>query len=405
MARIIAVVSQKGGVGKTTTAVNLASAFAREGREVLLMEIDPQGAVLPSVGCDDGDVRHSLADVLLDEQIPALSAVLSTPFDGISVVPAIRQTGSQELDLQRVAMDHPLVLREVMDQLAPRYDVVLIDCPPTLGPLMRLCLAASDSFLVPVQAEEYSYRTLERLLQTTDEVQHTLNPDLTCEGLLLTMVDLRTRMSVRVVNQLHENYGDKVLMGMVPRTVTLQEMPVRGRPTVVHAGIEPWRQGLHRSRPRAAGELRTRRIDCTGRRDVDPGRDGRPPGRGRDRGHPLPRGPRRRDHDLELPLDALGQRLHVEHALGQRSRRLRGLGRRRVRPHDQLIRFDRPAPAGWARGPSSGAPRTATRRPHRDSRPRRTQTTRNVRLPTAQNTVPMPSSTTIGRAVCRAPCP
>ncbi len=236
MARIIAVVSQKGGVGKTTTAVNLASAFAREGREVLLMEIDPQGAVLPSVGCDDGDVRHSLADVLLDEQIPALSAVLSTPFDGNSVVPAIRQTGSQELDLQRVAMDHPLVLREVMDQLAPRYDVVLIDCPPTLGPLMRLCLAASDSFLVPVQAEEYSYRTLERLLQTTDEVQHTLNPDLTCEGLLLTMVDLRTRMSVRVVNQLHENYGDKVLMGMVPRTVTLQEMPVRGRPTVVHAG-------------------------------------------------------------------------------------------------------------------------------------------------------------------------
>jgi chromosome partitioning protein len=236
MARIIAVVSQKGGVGKTTTAVNLAAAFAREGREVLLMEIDPQGAVLPSVGCEDTDVRHSLADVLLDEQIPALSAVLSTPFDGISVVPAIRPSGSQEIDLQRVAMDHPLVLREVMDQLAPRYDVVLVDCPPTLGPLMRLCLAASDSFLVPVQAEEYSYRTLERLLETTDEVRQTLNPDLECEGLLLTMVDLRTRMSVRVVNQLHENYGDKVLMGMVPRTVTLQEMPVRGRPTVVHAG-------------------------------------------------------------------------------------------------------------------------------------------------------------------------
>ena len=237
MARIVAIVSQKGGVGKTTTAVNLAAAFAREGREVLLMEIDPQGAVLPSVGCEDAEVRHSLADVLLDEQIPALGAVIATPFEGVSVLPAVRLAAEQELEFERVAMDHPLVLREVMDQLAPRYDIVLVDCPPTLGPLMRMCLAAADSFLVPVQAEEYSYRTIERLLRATDEVARTLNPELTCEGLLLTMVDLRTRMSVRVVNQLHENYGDKVLVGMVPRTVTLQEMPVRGRPTVVHANM------------------------------------------------------------------------------------------------------------------------------------------------------------------------
>ena len=235
MARIVAVVSQKGGVGKTTSAVNLAAAFAREGREVLLMEIDPQGAVLPSVGCEDAAVRHSLADVLLDEQIPALSAVVATDFDGVAVVPAVRVEKKQELDLERVAMNHPLVLREVLDQLAPRYDVVLLDCPPTLGPLMRMCLAAADSYLVPVQAEEYSYRTIERLLDTVEEIRTTLNPELECEGLLLTMVDLRTRMSVRVVNQLHENYGDKVLMAMVPRTVTLQEMPVKGRPTVVHA--------------------------------------------------------------------------------------------------------------------------------------------------------------------------
>lgn len=236
MARVVAVVSQKGGVGKTTSAVNLAAAFAREGREVLLMEIDPQGAVLPSVGCDDATVRHSLADVLLDEQIPALGAVLATDFDGISVMPAVREGQDHELAIERVAMDHPVVLREVLDQLAPRYDIVLLDCPPTLGPLMRMCLAAADSFLVPVQAEEYSYRTIERLLETTDEVRNTLNPELVCEGLLLTMVDLRTRMSVRVVNQLHENYGDKVLVSMVPRTVSLQDMPVRGRPTVVHAG-------------------------------------------------------------------------------------------------------------------------------------------------------------------------
>jgi hypothetical protein len=141
----------------------------------------------------------------------------------------------EELELERLAAGHPLALREVLDQVDTDYDVVLIDAPPTLGPLNRLCLAAADSFLVPVQAEEYSYRTLDRLMRAVEDVQTHFNPDLHCEGLLLTMVDLRTRMSLRVVNQLHENYGDMVMVAMVPRTVSVQEMPVRGKPTVVHA--------------------------------------------------------------------------------------------------------------------------------------------------------------------------
>ena len=242
MARVIAVVSQKGGVGKTTSAVNLAAAFAREGREVLLVEVDPQGAVLPSVGLDDAPVRHGLLDVLRDEQLPALDAVLPTAFEGMSVMPAVRPDlepahgePAPEMELERIALSHPTVLREVIDQVGPRFDVVLLDGSPTLGPLLHLCLAAADSYLVPVQAEEYAYRTLRRLLATADQVRDSINPELECEGLLLTMVDLRTRMSVRVINQLHENFGDKVLVSMVPRTVSLQEMPVRGKPTVVHA--------------------------------------------------------------------------------------------------------------------------------------------------------------------------
>ena len=239
MARVIAVVSQKGGVGKTTTAINLAAAFAREGREVLLVEVDPQGAVLPSVGLADSPVRHALLDVLRDEQIPALDAVIPTPFDGMSVIAAVHPemaaSAGQEVELERIALAHPTLLRELVDQVSGRYDVVVLDGPPSLGPLLHLCLAAADSYLVPVQAEEYSYRTVSRLLETADSIREMLNPELECEGLLLTMVDLRTRMSLRVVNQLHENYGDKVLVAMVPRTVTLQEMPVRGRPTVVHA--------------------------------------------------------------------------------------------------------------------------------------------------------------------------
>jgi chromosome partitioning protein len=116
-----------------------------------------------------------------------------------------------------------------------RFDVILMDAPPTLGSITRMTLAATDSFLVPVQAEEFAFRTLDRLFQAVGDIRRDFNPELACEGLLVTMADLRTRMSVRVINQLHEQHGDKVLMSMVPRTVSVQEMPVRGKPTVVYA--------------------------------------------------------------------------------------------------------------------------------------------------------------------------
>jgi chromosome partitioning protein len=235
MAKVIAIVSQKGGVGKTTTAVNLAAGLAREGKRILLVEVDPQGAVAPSVGVDEAQIHRSLLDCIGPDMVPARDAVLETPLDQVHLLCAVNPARDEELELERLAAGHPLALREVLDQVDTEYDVVLVDAPPTLGPLNRLCLAGADSFLVPVQAEEYSYRTLERLMRAVEDVQMHFNPDLRCEGLLLTMVDLRTRMSVRVVNQLHENYGDQVMVAMVPRTVSVQEMPVKGKPTVVHA--------------------------------------------------------------------------------------------------------------------------------------------------------------------------
>lgn len=235
MAKVIAIVSQKGGVGKTTTAVNLAAGLAREGKRILLVEVDPQGAVAPSVGVDEAQIRRSLLDCIGPDMVPTRDAVLETPLDQVHLLCAVNPARDEELELERLAAGHPLALREALDQVDADYDVVLVDAPPTLGPLNRLCLAGADSFLVPVQAEEYSYRTLERLMRAVEDVQMHFNPDLRCEGLLLTMVDLRTRMSVRVVNQLHENYGDQVMVAMVPRTVSVQEMPVRGKPTVVHA--------------------------------------------------------------------------------------------------------------------------------------------------------------------------
>jgi chromosome partitioning protein len=235
MAKVIAIVSQKGGVGKTTSAVNLAAGLAREGKRILLVEVDPQGAVAPSVGVDESAVQHSLLDCIGPSVTPTPEAVIQTPLDDVHLLCAVDPARDEELELERLAAGHPLALREVLDQVDADYDVVLVDAPPTLGPLNRLCLAAADSFLVPVQAEEYSYRTLHRLMRAVEDVQMHFNPDLKCEGLLLTMVDLRTRMSLRVVNQLHENYGDLVMVAMVPRTVSVQEMPVKGKPTVVHA--------------------------------------------------------------------------------------------------------------------------------------------------------------------------
>jgi chromosome partitioning protein len=235
MAKVIAIVSQKGGVGKTTTAVNLAAGLAREGKRILLVEVDPQGAVAPSVGVDESAVQHSLLDCIGPAVMPTREALIESPLENVHLLCAVNPARDEELELERLAAGHPLALREALDQIDIDYDVVVVDAPPTLGPLNRLCLAAADSFLVPVQAEEYSYRTLERLMRAVEDVQMHFNPDLKCEGLLLTMVDLRTRMSLRVVNQLHENYGDLVMVAMVPRTVSVQEMPVKGKPTVVHA--------------------------------------------------------------------------------------------------------------------------------------------------------------------------
>jgi len=244
MAHVTAVVSQKGGVGKTTTAANLAAALAAVGQNVLLLEVDPQGALIPSLGLHPEEIPHSLVDIL-EGKIEAREAVVRTPFEGLSLLAACLPH-QDELILEDAASRHPLHLREVVDKLVPHFDSILLDGPPTLGHLARMTLAASDGYLVPVQAEELSYRTLARFLSVADSVQADYNPDLKCDGILITMADLRTRMAVKVVNQLHEHYGDKLLVSMVPRTVTLQEMPDRGKPALLYApssrGAESYRE-------------------------------------------------------------------------------------------------------------------------------------------------------------------
>jgi chromosome partitioning protein len=233
MAQVIAVVSQKGGVGKTTTVANLGAALAREGQQVLLLEVDPQGALAPSFGLSARDMTRGLLDVLRGEAA-ASDAIVPTSIEGLSILPAVGAR-VDELALEQLLALQPTQLREVISHFEHRYNAVLIDGSPTLGALTVATLIAADRFLVPVQAEEFSYRTLGRMMSFAAEIQLNYNSDLSCLGLLVTMADLRTRMAVRVINELHENYGDKVLMSMVPRMVALSEMPLRGAPAVIYA--------------------------------------------------------------------------------------------------------------------------------------------------------------------------
>ena len=233
MAQVIAVVSQKGGVGKTTTVANLGAALAREGQQVLLIEVDPQGALAPSFGLAGRDLTRGLLDVLRGESAVG-DAITATSVEGLSILPAVGAR-VDELELEQLLALQPTQLREVIGKLEHRYDAILIDGSPTLGALTVATLIAADSYLVPVQAEEFSYRTLGRMMTFAAEIQLNHNSSLHCLGLLVTMADLRTKMAVRVINELHENYGDKVLMSMVPRMVALSEMPLRGAPAVIYA--------------------------------------------------------------------------------------------------------------------------------------------------------------------------
>ena len=228
MGEIIACANQKGGVGKTTTVVSLASYLAQDGRRVLLIDMDPQGNATSGVGIDKDSVEASVYEILL-EDIDVADAVRPTSIDNLSVLPSNRSLAGAEVELVPNAARERR-LKRVLDGAGEAYDFILLDCPPSLGLLTVNALTAADSVLIPLQCEYYALEGLSQLMATIDLIRDHLNPSLALKGVVLTMHDGRTSLSADVTAEVRRHLGSQVFEAVVPRSVRLAEAPSYGQP-------------------------------------------------------------------------------------------------------------------------------------------------------------------------------
>lgn len=232
MGKIIAVANQKGGVGKTTTSINLSAAFAEMGKKVLLIDCDPQGNATSGLGIEKDGLELSIYDALIND-MPMEEIIIQTQF-GLDMVPSVMDLAGAEVELVNLD-DKQYRLKKSVELVKDRYDYILIDCPPSLGHVTLNALTAADSVLLPLQCEFYALEGLSQLLSTVQLVQEQLNENLRIEGLVLTMYDSRTNLAEQVVEEVKTHFPDMVYATKIPRNVRLSEAPSFGKPIFAYA--------------------------------------------------------------------------------------------------------------------------------------------------------------------------
>ncbi len=232
MGKIIAIVNQKGGVAKTTTAINLAAAVAQRGHKTLLVDLDPQGNATSGLGIDRRGMEHCVYDLLINDA-PIEAVLLHTDYQQLDVIPATIQLAGAEVELVS-AISRENRLRRILRPQRGHYDYIFIDCPPSLGLLTINALSAADRALLPLQCEYYALEGVTQLLNTYEMIRKNLNPELEIEGVLLTMYDARTNLSSQVAEEARNYFGRKVYDTQISRSVRLSEAPSHGLPGIIY---------------------------------------------------------------------------------------------------------------------------------------------------------------------------